>query len=115
MLIKLKLRKMKMLYKIVLSITALALLTLNSCLDDEKLGVEVVRYDEVPYVVDFNEAPNSSGFIVRSFKGTTDPNFAQEAEFTVNLSSPFKLDKDLVLTVEFDEAAVDAYVSIFQY
>jgi hypothetical protein len=111
MLIKLKLRKMKMLYKILLSITALALLTLTSCLDDEKLGVEVVRYDEVPYVVDFNEAPNSSGFIVRSFKGTTDPAFAQEAEFTVNLSSPFKLDKDLVLTVEFDQAAVDAYVA----
>jgi hypothetical protein len=111
MLIKLKLRKMKILYRILLSITAVALLTLTSCLDDEGLGVEVPRFDEVPYVVDFNEVPNSGGYIVRSFKGTTDPNFAQEAEFTVNLSSPFKLDKDLVLTVEYDQAAVDAYVA----
>lgn len=100
-----------MLYKILISITALALLTLTSCLDDEKLGVEVIRFDEVPYVVDFNEAPNSSGFIVRSFEGTTNPTYAQEAEFTVNLSSPYKLDKDLVLTVEFDQAAIDAYVA----
>ena len=111
MLINLKHRKMKILYKFLISVTALALLTLTSCLDDEGLGVEVPRYDEVPYVVDFNEVPNSSGFIIRSFKGTTDPTFAQEATFTVNLSSPYTLKKDLDLTVEFDQTATDAFVA----
>lgn len=111
MLTNLKLIKMKILYRTFLSITAIALLTLTSCLDDEGLGVEVTRYDEVPAVVDFNEVPNSSGFITRSFSGTTDPAFAQEATFTVNLSSPYQLDKDLTVTVEYDQDAIDAFVA----
>ncbi len=101
---------MKILYRLLLSITALALLTLTSCLDDEGLDVETTRYDEVPDVVDFNEAPNSGGFIVRSFEGTTDPTYEQEATFTVNLSSPYKLDHDITLTIEFDQDAIDAFV-----
>jgi len=111
MLINLKYRKMKIYYRILFSITALALLTLSSCLKDDGLGVEVIPFDEVPSVVDFNEAPNSSGFIIRSFAGTTDPAFAQEATFTVNLSSPNKLDHSIDVTIEFDQAAVDAFVA----
>ncbi len=110
MLTNLKLRKMKILYRILISITALALLTLTSCLDDDGLGVEVIRFDEVPYVVDFNESPNSGGFIIRSFEGTTDPAYEQEATFTVNLSSPYKLDHSIDLTIEFDQAAIDQFI-----
>ena len=103
--------KMKILYNILLSITALALLTLTSCLDDSIVDTEVTRFDEVPYVVDFNEVPNSDGFIVRSFEGTTDPTYAQETSFRVNLSSPYQLDEDLTLTVEYDQVAADAYAA----
>lgn len=102
---------MKIFYKILLSITALALLTFTSCLDDEELGVEVTRYDKVPYVIDFNEIPNAGGYIQRSFKGTTDPLLSQEATFRINLSSPYPLKKDLDVTVEFDQAAADEFVA----
>ena len=102
---------MKIFYKILLSITAVALLTFTSCLDDEKLGTEIVQYHNVPNVIDFNEIPNAGGFILRSFNGTTDPLFAQETSFRVNLSSPYPLKKDLNVTVEFDKAAADAFVA----
>ncbi len=111
MLINLKFGKMKIIYRILLSITALALITLTSCLDDSTVGTEVTRFDKVPYVVDFNEIPNSDGYIIRSFAGTTDPNFAQEASFRVNLSSPYQLDYDLDVTVEFDPTAAAAYAA----
>jgi hypothetical protein len=111
MLINLKMMKMKIIYNILLSITALALLTLTSCLDDSLVDTEVTRFDEAPDVVDFNEKPNSDGYITRSFKGTTDPTLAQEASFRVNLSSQYTLDYDLVLTVEYDQAAADAYAA----
>lgn len=102
---------MKIFYKILLSITALALLTFTSCLDDDMVGLEVTRYDDVPYVIDFNEIPNAGGFIQRSFEGTTDPTFAQETSFRINLSSPYPLKKDLNVTVEFDQAAADRFVA----
>lgn len=111
MLINLKSIIMKILYRTLLSITAIALLTLTSCLDDEITGTEVTRFDEVPYVVDFNEKPNSDGFIVRSFEGTTDPNYEQETSFRVNLSSPYTLDEDLEVTVEFDTDAANQFVA----
>lgn len=102
---------MKTYYRILLSITALVLITLTSCFDDDKYGVTPPAYDKVPYVVDFNEAPNSSGYIIRSFEGTTDPAYAQETSFRVNLSSPYKLDHDLTLTIEFDQSAISSYVA----
>lgn len=102
---------MKTYYRILLSITALVLITLTSCFDDDKYGVTPPAYDQVPYVVDFNEAPNSQGFIIRSFEGTTDPAYEQETSFRVNLSSPYKLDHDITLTIEFDQAAIDGYVA----
>lgn len=102
---------MKTYYRILLSLTALVLLTLTSCFDDAKYDVVPPAYDKVPYVVDFNEAPNSSGFIIRSFAGTTDPTFAQEATFRVNLSSPYKLDHDITLTIEFDPTAIADFVA----
>ncbi|HCC71914.1 MAG TPA: hypothetical protein DEQ09_12300, partial [Bacteroidales bacterium] len=111
MLINLKFGKMKIIYRILLSITALALITLTSCLDDSVMDTEVTRFDEVPYVVDFNEIPNTSGYIIRSFKGTTDPDFAQAASFRVNLSSPYQLNYDLNVTVEYDQDAADAYAA----
>lgn len=97
--------KMKIFYNILLSITALALLTLTSCLDDSLVDTEVTRFDEAPDVVDFNEKPNSDGFIRRAFDMTSDPDYAQATTFTVNLSSQYTLDHDLNVTVEFDETA----------
>ena len=102
---------MKKYYKILLTITAFAMLFMTSCLDDENVGIEVPDFAGTPYILDFNEMPTSEGYVIRSFEGTTNPDYAQEATFRVNLSSPYTLDDDLNVTVEFDQAAVDAYMA----
>jgi len=102
---------MKKYYKILLTITAFAMLFMTSCLDDENVGIEVPDFAGTPYIVDFNEMPTSEGYVIRSFEGTTDPDYAQEATFRINLSSPYTLDDDLNVTVEFGQAAIDAYMA----
>jgi len=102
---------MNTLRKILLSITAVALLFLTSCLDDEDLGTQVPDFAGSPYVVDFNEMPNSSGYVKRSLELSSDPAAAFPAQFRVNLSSPWQLEQDLTVTVELDEAAVNEYIA----
>lgn len=101
--------------KIFVSITAIALLFLTSCLDDKDInefnGVMTPDFAGTPYVVDFNEMPTSAGYIKRTFPGTTDPTKSYSANFRVNLSSPWKLDKDLVVTVSVDDAAANEYIA----
>ncbi len=106
---------MNTLRKIFVSITAVALLFLTSCLDDKDVnefnGVMTPDFAATPYVVDFNEMPNSAGYIIRTFPGTVDPNQFYTANFRVNLSSPWQLKKDLVVTVELDDEAATKFAA----
>jgi hypothetical protein len=87
------------------------MLFLSSCLDDEGVGTQVPDFAGSPNVVDFNEMPNSAGYVKRSFEMTNDPNKAYPATLRVNLSSPWQLTEDLVVTVKLDEAAVNKYIA----
>ncbi len=106
---------MNTLRKIFVSITAVALLFLTSCLDDKDVnefnGVMTPDFAATPYVVDFNEMPNSAGYIVKSFPGTIDPNQSYSANFRVNLSSPWQLDHDLTVTVSLDDDAANKFIA----
>lgn len=100
---------MKTFNKIFVSIMAIALLFTTSCLDDEMVDIEVEDFAGSPYIVDFNEMPNSAGYISKTFQGTTDPTISYSATFRVNLSSPWQLDEDLDVTVKLNESAVGDY------
>ena len=106
---------MNTLRKIFVSITAVTLLFFTSCLDDKDIsefnGVMTPDFAGTPYVVDFNEMPNSSGYVKRSLELSADPSAAFPAQFRINLSSPWKLDKDLTVTVSLDEGAVNDYIA----
>ncbi len=102
---------MNTLRKIFISITAVALLFLTSCLDDEMVDVMNPDFASSPYIVDFNEMPNASGYVKRSLELASDPNAAFPASFKVNLSSPWQLEEDLTVTVKLDEAAVTRYIA----
>ncbi len=106
---------MNTLRKIFVSITAVALLFLTSCLDDKDVnefnGVMTPDFAATPYVVDFNEMPNSAGYVIRTFPGTTDPDQFYTAKFRVNLSSPWQLKKDLVVTVKLDDEAATKFAA----
>jgi len=106
---------MNTLRKIFVSMTAITLLFLTSCLDDKDIsefnGVMNPDFAGTPYVVDFNEMPNSSGYVKRSLVLASDPAAAFPANFRINLSSPWPLDKDLTVTVKLDEAAVNSYIA----
>lgn len=102
---------MKKFNKIFISILTIGLLFMTSCLDDAMVNIEVEDFAGSPYIADFNEMPTSAGYIKRSFPGTTDPNQSYPATFRVNLSSPWQLDKDLTLTVELDDAAVNNFIA----
>lgn len=95
--------------KIIFSIAALGLIFMTSCLDDAMVNIEVEDFAGSPYIVDFNEMPNSAGYISKTFQGTNDPNVTYAATFRVNLSSPWQLDQDLDVTVKLNEAAVGDY------
>jgi hypothetical protein len=106
---------MNTLRKIFVSITAIALLFLTSCLDDKDItefnGVMTPDFAGSPNVVDFNEMPNSAGYIIRTFPGTVDPNQSYPSNFRVNLSSPWQLDHDITLTIALDDAAANSYIA----
>ncbi|MBN1820295.1 MAG: DUF1735 domain-containing protein [Prolixibacteraceae bacterium] len=75
------------------------------------VDIQVEDFAGSPYIVDFNELPNSAGYIRRSFEMTNDPTKAFPAAFRINLSSPWQLKKDLVVTFQIDEAAVNEYIT----
>ncbi len=102
---------MNTLRKILVSITAISMLFLTSCLDDESVGIEVPDFAGSPYVVDFNEMPNSAGYVKRNLEMTDDPNKTYPTTLRINLSSPWQLTEDLVVTVKLDEAAVNKYIA----
>ncbi len=106
---------MNTLRKIFVSITAITLLFLTSCLDDKDItefnGVMTPDFAGSPNIVDFNEMPNSAGYIIRTFPGTIDPTQSYPSNFRVNLSSPWQLDHDLTVTVNLDDAAANEYIA----
>ncbi len=102
---------MKTLKKLLIAMAAFALMITTSCLDDSMVDIEVEDFGGSPYIADFNEMPNSGGYIKRSFQGTTDPTVTFSSSFRVNLSSPWQLDEDLTVTVRLDEAAVQDFIA----
>jgi len=102
---------MKTFNKLLIAMAAIALLFTTSCLDDEMVDIEVENFAGSPYIADFNEMPNSAGYIKRSFQGTTDESVSYSTNFRVNLSSPWQLDKDLQVTVKLDDQAVLDYIA----
>ena len=102
---------MKTFNKLFLSMLAIALLFTTSCLDDDMVGIEVEDFGASPYIVDFNEMPNSAGFIRRSLELKSSPSESVPASFRINLSSPWQLDTDLSVTVALDNAAATAFAA----
>lgn len=106
---------MNTLRKIFVSITAITLLFLTSCLDDTDVnefnGVMTPDFAASPNIVDFNEMPNSAGYIIRTFPGTVDPTQSYPSTFRVNLSSPWQLDHDITVTINLDDAAANEYIN----
>jgi len=102
---------MNTLRKIFVSITAITLIFFTSCLDDEGLDVMNPDFAGSPNVVDFNEMPNSAGYVIRTFPGTVDPTQSYPSNFRVNLSSPMQLDHDITVVVSLDDAAANKYIA----
>ncbi len=97
--------------KIFISILTIGLFFTTSCLDDKMVDIEVEDFAGSPYIVDFNELPNTDGYVKRNFEMTNDPAKSFPATFRVNLSSPWQLDQDLVVTVKLDQAAAAKYIA----
>jgi len=102
---------MKTFNKLLIAMATIGLLFTTSCLDDDMVDIEVEDFAGSPYIVDFNEMPNSAGYIRRSFELTNDETKAFPATFRINLSSPWQLKEDLVVTYKIDEAAVAQYIA----
>lgn len=99
---------MKTYNKLLIAMAAIAMIFTTSCLDDSMVDIEVEDFAGSPYIVDFNEMPNSDGFIRRSLELKSNPADAVGTSFRVNLSSPWQLKEDLTVTVQLDnQAATD--------
>lgn len=107
----LKYEKMKTYYKILLSLTAFAMLFLSSCLNDSDVGIETPDFKGTPYLVDFNEMPNSEGLLFRSMIQKLNNTDTEPFMVRVNLSSPNTLSKDLTVTLALDEQFVNDYIA----
>ena len=102
---------MKTYNKLLIAMAAIAMIFTTSCLDDSMVDIEVEDFAGSPYIVDFNEMPNNSGFIRRNLTLLGDPSEAVKATFRVNLSSPWQLDTDLDVTVKLDNQAATEFVA----
>lgn len=102
---------MRTLKNILIPTLGLAMLFLTSCLDDEKVGIDVPDFGGTPYIVDFNELPNTLGVINRSMVQALNTTDTKPFQLRVNLSSPYTLDKDLTVTVAVDDAAANAFIA----
>ena len=102
---------MKTINKLLIAMAAVVLMFTTSCLDDSMVDIEVEDFAGSPYIVDFNEMPNSAGYIRRSLTLSSDPAETTQASFRVNLSSPWQLDKDLNVTVKLDNEKAAAFAA----
>ncbi|MBE0675812.1 MAG: DUF1735 domain-containing protein [Bacteroidales bacterium] len=102
---------MRTLKKIIIPGLALVMLFLTSCLNDENVGIEVPDFGSTPYLVDFNEMPNSQGLINRSLVQALDLVETKPFTLRLNLSSPYTLKKDLTITIAVDDAAANEFIA----